>query len=162
MVSEGENHRVASLGNLLLCLYWGEPPLEALEARIPWVEETIAGGSPLGLFVLVTKDAAGTLPGRSFRQESKRQAAKYRGSILFSASVIEGDSVTTVLVRSFLRGLATVVARGIPVRFFDSAGPAAAWAARELSRHDGPSTDVILAAVKRLRAEHGSTPDLDA
>jgi hypothetical protein len=152
-VSEGATHRLAGLGNLLICLYWGQPPVDALRDRIEWVERTIAKGLPVGLLVVITEDAAGQLPGRPFRQESKRQAEAYRGHVLFSASVVEGTRVTAVLVRSFLRSLATVVARGIQVRFFDDAREGARWAAELLEPHDGPSEAAILAAVQALRPE---------
>lgn len=144
---------MAGLENLLVCVYWGAPPVAALRERIDWVERTIAAGRPVALFVVVTEDAAGQLPGRAFRVESKRQAEEYREHLLFSASVIEGTRVTAVLVRSFLRSLATVAARGIEVRFFEDATGGAHWAAEQLAPHEGPSDEAIMAAVASLRPE---------
>jgi len=152
-VSEGTHHRMVGLENLLICVYWGAPPVQALRERIEWVERTIASGRPVALFVVVTEAAAGQLPGRAFRVESKQQAEKYREHLLFSASVIEGTRVTAVLVRSFLRSLATVAARGIDVRFFEDSADGALWAAEQLEPHDGPSEEAILAAVASLRPD---------
>ena len=45
-ISDGENHRVAGLGNVLVCVYWGEPSLAALHDRVEWVERTIERGPP--------------------------------------------------------------------------------------------------------------------
>jgi len=153
-ISDGENHRVAGLGNVLVCVYWGEPSLAALHDRVEWVERTIERGSPVALFVVVTADAVGKLPGPAFRAESKRQAARYRDSIVLSASVIEGQGVTQTLVRSFLRGLATVAGRGMLVRFFGESAGAASWAAAAMAPHGGPEPEAILEAVARVRAAH--------
>lgn len=150
-VSEGPHHRFGGLGDVLVCVYWGTPPVSALRDRIPWIEEVVRRDGMVALFVVVTPEAAGSLPGADFRAESKRQADRWRDHFALSASVIEGDGLSHSLVRTFLRGLATVAGRDVDVRFFDRVGPAAAWVARSMAPYDGPGAAALVEAVDALR-----------
>ncbi len=150
-ISEGHTHRFAALGNVIVAVYVGAPEASALAARVPWVEKAIDRYGGIGQLVVVDRRASGSLPDRAFRDESRAQADRYRRSILFSASVIEGTSVHHTLVRTFLRGLALVAGKDVPVRFFDEVPPAASWA-EELARScGGPSARDLAQAVEALR-----------
>ncbi|MCZ7685268.1 MAG: hypothetical protein M5U28_43430 [Sandaracinaceae bacterium] len=150
-ISEGPTHRFAGLGNVIVAVYVGAPAAGALRARVPWLEKALRRHGAVGQLVVVDRRASGTLPDREFRDESRAQAERYRGSILFSASVIEGDTVHHTLVRTFLRGLALVAGRDVPVRFFDEVPPAAEWAAALARGHGGPSASELAQAVEALR-----------
>ncbi|HEY8428505.1 MAG TPA: hypothetical protein VIL20_09035 [Sandaracinaceae bacterium] len=150
-ISEGSTHRFAGLGNVLVAVYVGAPEASALRERVPWVEKAIARYGGIGQLVVVDRRASGSLPDRAFRDESRAQADRYRRSILFSASVVEGDSVQHTLVRTFLRGLALVAGRDLPVRFFDEVPPAAEWAASLARGHGGPEARALVEAVEQLR-----------
>ena len=149
-VSEGETHRYVGVGNALVSVYWGAPPIEALHARVGWIERTIASHGRVGLFVVVTEDASGHLPDREFRAVSKAQADRFREHLVFSASVIEGSGVQHTLVRTFLRGLSVVAGRSIQVRFFEGVGPGAQWASEQLAPN-GPPAMKIIEAVEASR-----------
>lgn len=150
-ISESHTHRFVGVGNVIVALYVGAPEATALCARIPWIEQAIRTYGAVGQLVVVDRTASGSLPDRAFRDESRAQADRYRGSILFSASVIEGNAVHHALVRTFLRGLALVAGKDVAVRFFDEVAPAARWA-EELARdHGGPSASVLERAVDALR-----------
>lgn len=151
-ISEGPTHRFAGLGNVVIAFYTGAPPASALRERVPWVERAIVSHGAFGQIVIVGGRAKGSLPGRAFRDESRAQTERYRGSILFSASVIEGEGVHPVLVRTFLRGLALVAAKDVPVRFFEDVRPAVAWAAERARDHGGPSAAELAEAIEALRA----------
>lgn len=151
-VCEGPTHRFAGVRNVLVSVYWGAPRAEALRQRIPWVERTVATYGALGLLVVVPPDAAGHLPDRGFRDESRAQADRFRDHLRFSASVIEGDDVQHTLIRTFLRGLAVVAARGLEVRFFRAVHDGAAWASEQAEPFGGPSPQSLIDAVEALRA----------
>ncbi len=157
-ISEGPTHRFAGLRNVIVALYAAAPPASALRERLPWIERALATHGAFGQIVIVDGRAAGSLPGPAFRDESRAQTQRYRGSILFSASVIEGDGVQPVLVRTFLRGLALVAAKDVPVRFFEDVRPAVAWAAERARPHGGPSAQELAEAIEALRAALRSAP----
>lgn len=150
-ISESHTHRFVGVGNVIVAVYVGAPEATALRARIPWIEQAIRTYGAVGQLVVVDRTASGSLPDRAFRDESRAQADRYRGSILFSASVIEGNAVHHALVRTFLRGLALVAGKDVAVRFFDEVAPAARWA-EELARdRGGPSASMLERAVDALR-----------
>ena len=151
LVSEGPSHRFQGVRNVLVCVYWGAPSPRALRDRIPWLESAITRHGKVGLFVVVTSNAAGSLPSRSFRDESRAQAERYRDALDFSASVIEGSGVHHTLVRTFLRGLTVVAGRGVEVRFFEDVSGGARWAAARAAPYDGPDAKALLDTVARLR-----------
>lgn len=95
LVSEGPNHRFGGIGNVLISVYWGAPDAAALEDRVPWVERMRAEYGQGGLLVWVCADASGSLPDAAFRQTSRAQSERYEGTIVFSASVIEGETCST-------------------------------------------------------------------
>lgn len=150
-ISEGHTHRFAALGNVIVAVYVGAPDAGVLRARVPWIEKVLERHGAIGQLVVVDRRASGSLPDRAFRDESRAQADRYRGSILFSASIIEGDTVHHTLVRTFLRGLALVAGKDVPVRFFDEVEPATAWAAALAHDHGGPSADELARAIDALR-----------
>ncbi|MEQ8461228.1 MAG: hypothetical protein RLO52_13210 [Sandaracinaceae bacterium] len=152
-VCAGPQHRFAGVENVLVCVYWGAPPAEALHDRVPWVEKAIARYGAIGVLVVVPPEASGHLPDRAFREESRAQADRFRDAIRFSASVIEGDDVQHALIRTFLRGLAVVAARGMEVRFFRSVHDGAAWASERAAALGGPSPRSLVQAVEALRAQ---------
>jgi len=158
-ISEGYTHRFAALGNVIVAVYVGAPEASALRERVPWIEKAIERYGGVGQLVVVDRRASGSLPNRAFRDESRAQADRYRGSILFSASVIEGDTVHHTLVRTFLRGLALVAGRDLPVRFFDEVAPAAEWAAGLASASGGPRASELAGAVELVRPQaHAAAP----
>jgi hypothetical protein len=151
-VSAGPSHRFAGVGNVIVAMYAGAPEASALADRSPWIEQALRRYAGIGQLVIVDRDASGSLPGREFREASREQADRYRGSILFSACVIEGQGVHHALVRTFLRGLALVAGKDVPVRFFDTVAPAAGWAEALVQPHAGPSAGELSQAVDALRA----------
>lgn len=152
-VSDGPTHTFVGVGNVLVSLYWGSPPADALRARVSWVESAIAQYEKFGLLVVITGDAAGQLPDREFREVSRQQADRYRDAILFSASIIEGSNMQHSLVRTFLRGLAVVAGRGITVRFFESVPEGCAFAGEAVAPYGGPSPATLQRVVAVLRAD---------
>ncbi len=150
-VSEGPGYRFLGAGNVLVCVYWATPTVEALRQRLPWIEARLAEGAKVGLLVVVTADAAGALPGREFRVESRRQAERYADAVVLSASVIESDSLMHGLARTFLRTLAMVMPSHIEVRFFDAVDPAAEWVAEAMAPLGGPSAATLSGTVARAR-----------
>lgn len=150
-ISEGPMHRFVGVGNVVVAMYVGAPDATALEARVPWIEETLRTHGGVGQLVVVDRSASGSLPDRAFREASRAQADRYRGSILFSVSVIEGDGVHHALVRTFLRGLALVAGKDVPVRFFEEVAPAVAWAEPLARPHGGPSASELVRAVEAVR-----------
>jgi hypothetical protein len=161
-VSEGPTHRFVGVGNVLVSLYWGAPSARALRERVGWIERAIAEHGAVGVLVVITADAAGRLPDRAFREESRAQVDRFRDAILFSASVVEGRGVGHTLVRTFLRGLAVVAGHGIAVRFFEDLREGARWAAARTAAHGGPSAEELVRAVEALRrtppGEEGRRP----
>jgi hypothetical protein len=141
------------VSNVLVSLYWGAPTAQALRDRVGWLERAVTEHGAVGVLVVVTADAAGRLPDREFREESRAQVDRFRGSILFSATVVEGRSVAHALLRTFLRGLATVAGQGIPVRFFDDLRAGVEWASERAARHGGPTADELARTVEGLREE---------
>jgi len=158
IVSEGPTHCFAGVGNVLVSLYWAAPTAAALRERVGWVERVIEKHGQLGLLVVVSNDASGALPGKEFRAESRAQAERYSGKILFSATVIEGKAVHDSLARTFLRGLAVVVARDVPVRFFNEPEPAIAWAADRAATYGGPTPAEIERTLRALRLRRENPP----
>jgi hypothetical protein len=150
-VSTGPTHRFAGVKNVLVCVYLGAPQGAALRERVPWIEETIARHGAVGLLVVVDARATGKLPDADFRNVSREQAARYKGRILFSASVVEGNDVHHALLRTFMRGLALVAGRDIPLRFFDAVRPAAEWAANKAHDYGGPAAEELERSVQLLR-----------
>lgn len=158
-ISEGPTHCFAGVRNVLVSLYWAAPTARALHDRIPWIERVLQDHGKAGLMVVVTNDAAGALPTQEFRAESRAQAKRYGDRILFSASVIEGKAIQHSLVRTFLRGLAVVIARdNIVVRFFDEAEPAIVLASELATPFGGPSVDELTQALATLRKRHTHPP----
>lgn len=151
-VSAGPTHRFAGVGNVIVAVYGGAPEASALADREPWIEQALRRFAGVGQLVIVDRDASGSLPGREFREASREQADRYRGSILFSACVIEGQGVHHTLVRTFLRGLALVAGKDVPVRFFDTVAPAASWAGTLTEPHGGPSAAELTKAIATVRA----------
>ncbi len=152
LIDADPTHVYAGLRNVVVAIYFASPPASALRARIPWIERTLERHGAIGQLVVVDPRAAGSLPDRAFRDESRAQTDRYHESILFSATVIEGEGIQHVLVRTFLRGLAVVAGKDLPVRFFDEVPPAARWAEQLARDHDGPSAGALAGAVERLRA----------
>jgi hypothetical protein len=150
-VSSGPTHRFAGVRNVLVCLYLGTPDQRPLEERVPWIESTLEKHRGFGVLVVVDERTNGILPGAKFREVSRQQADRFAGRILFSASVIEGKGVQHTLVRTFLRSLALVSARELPLRFFDTVPPAALWAAQRAQNDAGPSASDLERAVEVLR-----------
>jgi hypothetical protein len=150
-ISSGPTHQFAGIGNVMVAVYVGAPETSALHARVPWIERTIRRYGAIGQLVVVDREASGSLPDREFREVSRQQAERYRGSILFSASVIEGSGVHHALVRTFLRGLALVAAKDLPVRFFEEVSAGAEWCHSLVREHGGPSADDLRGAVAALR-----------
>lgn len=157
-MSEGPTHTFVGVGNVLISLYWGSPTADALREREEWVRSTIASHGKIGLLVVVTADAAGNLPDREFREVSRQQADRYREGLSFSASVIEGHDVQHTLIRTFMRGLAVVVGRGVAVRFFDDVGEGCRWAAEQAQPYGGPSAATLQRMVAVIRADSGAGP----
>ncbi|MFK7984398.1 MAG: hypothetical protein AB8I08_00075 [Sandaracinaceae bacterium] len=153
LVSEGPTHRFAGVGNVLVSVYWGAPQAGALRERIPWVEKTAARYTKFGLLVVVIDEAAGGLPDKAFREESRAQAKRWESQLAFSGSVIEGTDVMHTLLRTFLRGLSVVVGGQVQVGFFDSVLDGAAWVSRHAqgTDRDGPSASTLADAVAQLR-----------
>lgn len=145
-------HCFAGLGNVLISMYWGSPDASVLDDRIPWVERMGARHGRGGLFVVVCDGASGSLPDAAFRERSRAQAQRFEGTIVFSASVIEGDGVLPGLVRAFLRGLALVAPRKVETAFFDRVDPAALWVAARAVPHDGPDATALRNALSTLRS----------
>ena len=150
-ISAGPAHRFAGVGNVIIALYSDAPEASALADRVPWIEQALRRHAGIGQLVVVDRDASGSLPGREFREASRQQAERFRGSILFSACVIEGQGVHHALVRTFLRGLALVAGKDVPVRFFDTVEPAASWAEALTERDAGPSARELTEAIATLR-----------
>lgn len=151
VISEGPTHRFGALGNVLVTLYWGAPPAEALRDRVPWVKRALSRYEGLGLLVVIDGRADGILPGAAFRDESKRQAAEYGDRFRVSASAIEGEGLKFALVRTFLRGLAVVVKARFPVRFFDDVPSACAFTAECVAADEGPDAAMLQGAVEAIR-----------
>jgi hypothetical protein len=140
-------------------LYWASPTAAALRDRIPWIEGSLAGHGKGGVLVVVSKDAGGALPSQEFRAESRAQAKRYGDSILFSATVIEGNAIRDSLLRAFLRGLAVMVGQdSIELRFFEQAPPAIAWASELAKPFGGPTVDELTEALATLRARRAHPP----
>lgn len=159
-ISEGPRHRFVGVGNVIVAMYTGAPDARAIADRVPFIEATLRKHTGIGQIVVVDRNAGGSLPDREFREASRAQADRFRGSILFSASVIEGDGVHHALVRTFLRSLALVAGKDIPVRFFEEVAPAATWAESLARPHGGPTKADLVAAIDgmRPRAEHAQRP----
>ncbi|MCB9592154.1 MAG: hypothetical protein H6719_05425 [Sandaracinaceae bacterium] len=151
LVSEGPNHRFGGIGNVLISVYWGAPDAAALEDRVPWVERMRAEYGQGGLLVWVCADASGSLPDAAFRQTSRAQSERYEGTIVFSASVIEGGDLLHGLVRTFLRGLAVVASRRVSTAFFDDEASALAWVEARAKPHGGPDVATLRNALETLR-----------
>lgn len=152
VVSEGPVHCYAGLGNVLVSIYWGAPDAAVLEDRIPWVERVRERHGRGGLLVVVCDGATGSLPDASFRERSRAQAQRFEDTIVFSASVIEGDGVLPGLIRAFLRGLALLAPRRVETAFFDRSGPATDWVAARAVPHGGPDASLLRNALETLRA----------
>lgn len=150
IVSEGPTHRFAGVENVLVSVYWGTPDVAALKARLPWFERAYAEHRRFGLLVVVTDDAAGKLPDRAFREESRLQAARFGSALAFSGSVIEGTSLAHTLLRTLLRGMRVAVGGDVEVEFFDAVQDGAAWVE---SIAEGPSQQSLLDAVQALRPQ---------
>lgn len=152
LVSEGPTHRFAGVENVLVSVYWGAPQAAALRERVPWVERTAKRYNQFGLLVVVTREAAGGLPDKAFREESRAQAKRWESQLAFSGSVIEGTDVMHTLLRTFLRGLSVVVGGQVHIGFFDSVPDGAAWVARHARSNDaGPGQSALVDAVRQLR-----------
>ncbi|MCA9610422.1 MAG: hypothetical protein KC619_32725 [Myxococcales bacterium] len=152
VVSEGPVHCFAALGNVLLSVYWGAPDAAVLHDRIAWVERVRASHGKGGLLVVVCDGASGSLPDAAFRERSRAQAQRFEDTIVFSASVIEGDGVLPGLVRAFLRGLALLAPRRVETAFFERVEPAAAWVEARAVPHGGPDATQLRNALETLRA----------
>ena len=152
LVSEGDAHAFAGVRNILISLYSGTPHASILETRLPWVQRGVDLYEKLGLLVMITREAAGILPDRAFRQASKAQADRFRSSIAFSATVIKGDDLGHRLIRTFLRGMAVVSPHEIEVRFFRQPRPAIEWACELAKPHGGPSPEELDLGLQTLRA----------
>jgi len=152
LVSEGPVHRFAGLGNVLISLYWGAPDAAVLDERVEWIERMGARHGQGGLFVVVSGDASGSLPDAAFREKSRAQAQRFDGTIVFSASVIEGQGILHGLVRTFLRGLSVVASRRVATAFFDDVAPALAWVEASAVPHGGPNATQLRNALETTRA----------
>ncbi len=150
-ISEGPKHRFLGVGNVIVARYVGAPDARALADRVPFIDAALRTYPGVGQIVVVDRDASGSLPDRAFREASRAQADRYRGSILFSASVIEGEGVHHALVRTFLRSLALVAGKDVPVRFFERVALATEWAESLARPHGGPRAKDLAAVIEAAR-----------
>jgi len=150
-VSDSPVHRFVGLGNVLISLYTGSPDASALDDRIEWWERMAATYGAGGLFVVVTGDASGHLPDAAFRRKSQAQAERFADSLRFSGCLIEGDGLSSSLVRTFLRGLSVAVPQRVETAFFGDVAEATAWVAERAEPHGGPDAEALAAALESVR-----------